>query len=202
MISLKILFKRTTLNDQGKQLYTVIAEQLLNSSTECHVDFEGIVKVSLVFFQDFIFPLITEFGSETVSYRLRFINIKAEHWALYQEACTKSSDYMDRIAVNHNRGFGEILDITCDLLIKAREVSRRDPLDAMVMFGLTKQMAAIFSIMDISHIRQMSAAGIICFEPRFTPKFASKLATLKTSELDVFLNIIGDIKMDAVYEPE
>jgi hypothetical protein len=202
MISLKGLFKRNTLNDQGNQLYKVIAEQLVNSSTECHVDFAGISHVSLVFFQDFIFPLITEFGSETVSDRLRFINIKAEHWRLYQEACAKTSDYIERLAVNENRRFGDISDITCDMLIKARELSRRDPPAAMVLFGFTQQMVEIFSTMDISHIRRISAAGIICFEPRFTAEFAKKLANLNTSELDVFLNIIGDIKLDSVYESE
>jgi hypothetical protein len=202
MISLKGLFKRKTLNDNGERLYKAIAEKFVTSSQECFLDFDGISHISVVFFQDFIFPIIVEFGSEAVCHRLKFINIKDEHMAVYRVALSKSSEYMERMAANNTSGIDDLSDITFELLIKARELSRHDPSAAMVMFGFSKEMVAIFSTMDIRQIRRISAAGIICFEPRFTAEFASKLATLNTSEVEIFLNIIGDIQIDAVFESE
>jgi hypothetical protein len=106
------------------------------------------------------------------------------------------------MAANNAGGIDDLSDITFELLIKARELSRHDPSAAMIMFGFSKQMVAIFSTMDIRQIRRISAAGIICFEPRFTAEFASKLTTLNTSQVEIFLNIIGDIGIDAVFESE
>ena len=202
MISLKGLFKRKTLNDNGERLYKAIAEKFVTSSKECCLDFDGISQISVVFVQDFLFPIILEFGSDAVSNRLKFINITDEHIAVYRVALTKSSEYLERMAANNAGGIDDLSDITFELLIKARELSRHDPSAAMIMFGFSKQMVAIFSTMDIRQIRRISAAGIICFEPRFTAEFASKLTTLNISQVEIFLNIIGDIGIDAVFESE
>jgi hypothetical protein len=63
MISLRGLFKRNTLNDQGTRLCRIITENLINSDEECFIDFDGISSVSTLFFQDFIFPIVLELGS-------------------------------------------------------------------------------------------------------------------------------------------
>lgn len=202
MISLKGLFKRKMLNDNGERLYKAIAEKFVTSSKECCLDFDGISQISVIFVQDFLFPIILEFGSDAVSHRLKFINITDEHIVVYRVALTKSREYLERMAANNTGGIDDLSDITFELLIKARELSRHDPSAAMIMFGFSKQMVAIFSTMDIRQIRRISAAGIICFEPRFTAEFASKLTTLNISQVEIFLNIIGDIGIDAVFESE
>jgi hypothetical protein len=88
------------------------------------------------------------------------------------------------------------------LLIKARELSRRDPSAAHIIFGLGSGMIESLANMDIEQIRRISSSGVICFEPRFTTEFASKLAALQGDEIDVFLNVIGSIDMEGVYESE
>ena len=60
-------------------------------------------------------------------------------------------------------------------------------------------MAKFFSNMDIELIHRIANAGIICFKPRLSPEFSARLAALDASEIDVFLNIVGDLK--DFYEP-
>ena len=202
MISLRGLFKRNTLNDQGTRLCRIITENLINSDEECFIDFDGISSVSTLFFQDFIFPIVLELGSEAVTNRVKLLNLNDEHLASYQLAIAKSSDFTDRFFARDTRPFGEISDLTCELLIKARELSRRDPSAAQVIFGISGGMIKSVANMDIDQIRRVSGAGIICFEPRFTPEFATKLAALEASEIDAFLNVVGHIEMEGVYESE
>lgn len=202
MISLRGLFKRNTLNDQGTRLCRIITENLINSDEECFIDFDGISSVSALFFQDFIFPIVLELGSETVTNRVKLLNLNDEHLASYQLAIAKSSDFTDRFFARDTRPFGEISDLTCELLIKARELSRRDPSAAQVIFGISGGMIKSVANMDIDQIRRVSGAGIICFEPRFTPEFATKLAALEASEIDAFLNVVGHIEMEGIYESE
>lgn len=202
MISLKGLFKRNTLNDQGARLSKIVIENLVNSDKQCFVDFGGMSTISSAFFQDFIFPLVLEFGSETITNRLKLINLNDEHLATYRAACAKSGDYIERIAARHIRPFGDISDLTFELLIKARELSRHDPSAAKVIFGINCGMIKSFANMDIDQIRRVASAGIVCFEPRFTPEFSAKLAAMEASEIDVFLNVVGDLDMESVYESE
>jgi hypothetical protein len=202
MISLKGLFKRNTLNDQGARLSKIVTGHLVNSDEQCLVDFDGVSTISSLFFQDFIFPLVIEFSGETITNRLKLINLSDEHVAYYQLACEKSSDYLDRVAARQTRPFGDISDLTFELLIKARELSRRDPSAAQVIFGINNGMIESFANMDIDQIRRVSSAGIICFEPRFTPEFAAKLAAMEASEIDAFLNVVGDLDIEGVYESE
>jgi hypothetical protein len=202
MISLRGLFKRNTLNDQGTRLCRIITENLINSDEECFIDFDGISSVSTLFFQDFIFPIVLELGSETVTNRVKLLNLNDEHLASYQLAIAKSSDFTDRFFARDTRPFGEISDLTCELLIKARELSRRDPSAAQVIFGISGGMIKSVANMDIDQIRRVSGAGVICFEPRFSPEFATKLAALEASEIDAFLNVVGHIEIEGVYESE
>lgn len=202
MISLKGLFKRNTLNDHGARLTKIVRANLVNSDEQCLVDFADISTVSSLFFQDFIFPLALEFGGETITNRLKLINLSDEHLASYELAFAKSSDYLDRISARQTRPFGDISDLTFELLIKARELSRSDPSAAQIIFGINNGMIESFANMDIDQIRIVSSAGIICFEPRFTPEFAAKLAAMDASEIDVFLNVVGGLDIEAVYESE
>jgi len=55
-------------------------------------------------------------------------------------------------------------------------------------------MAKSLSNMDIELIRRIANAGVICFEPRFSPEFAARLAALDASEIDVFLNVVGNLE--------
>lgn len=202
MILLKKLYRRKMLNSEGSDLSRVVTERLLTSDQICRVDFDSIAKVTVVFFQDFLFPLVLEFGSDTIKSRVHLMNLSDDHQLAYEEAFLKSSQYLDRVAARDTKTFGDISDITCDLLIKARELSRRDPSAAHIIFGLGSGMIESLANMDIEQIRRISSSGVICFEPRFTTEFASKLAALQGDEIDVFLNVIGSIDMEGVYESE
>jgi len=202
VILLKKIYRRKTLNSEGSDLSRIVTERLLTSDKICQVDFDSIDKVTVVFFQDFLFPLVLEFGSTTIKSRVHLMNLSDEHHMAYEEAVSKSSQYLDRIAVRDTKTFGDISDITCDLLIKAREISRRDPSAAHIIFGLGFGMIESIANMDIEQIRKISSSGVICFEPRFTAEFASKLAALQGDEIDVFLNVIGSIDMEGIYESE
>ena len=199
MICLKGLFKRDILTNQGVTLSKIITEKLINSENECLIDFEGISNVSPLFFQDFIFPLVIEFGSHTLNNKLRLINLKDDHLISYRAACDQSSDYLDKLSARQTKSCGDISDLTLELLIKARELSRLDPSVAQTIYGINSSMAKTFSNMDIELIRRIANAGVICFEPRFSPEFAARLAALDASEIDVFLNIVGDL--EDFYEP-
>ena len=146
--------------------------------------------------------MVIEFGSEAITNRLELINLNHDHLASYQKACTQTSDFMERIYARQTRPFGDISDLSFELLIKARELSRRDPSAAQLIFGIRKGMTEAFATMDIDQIRRVASAGVICFEPRFTPEFATKLAALEASEIDMFLNAVGGTDMESVYDPE
>lgn len=51
MISLKGLFKRNTLNDQGARLSKIVTGHLVNSDEQCLVDFDGVSTISSLFFR-------------------------------------------------------------------------------------------------------------------------------------------------------
>ena len=202
MISLIKYYKRSTLNTQGNDLCKIVTEHLLSSNTVCYIDFNSINAVTPLFFQEFLFPLLLEFGTETVKIRIKLINLSQDHCLSYEQALATSSDFLDRKSSRLNPVFGDISDITFELLIKARELSRRDPLSAKLIFGLGSQMIKSISCMDIDQIRRIASAGIVCFEPRFTPEFASKQAALDIDEIDTFLNLIGTIDSKGLYESE
>lgn len=197
MISIQKLFKRDCLNNQGARLSKIARKQLLDSG-ECYLDFSGVPHISPQFFQDFIFPLVIEFGSHDLNNKLFFENIKDAHLTSFKAACDQISDYVDNLASNNTNLFGEISDLTFELLIKARELSKTDLSKTQIIFGINGGMAESFANMDIELIRRISNAGILCFEPRLTPEFAAKMAALDASEMDVFLNIIGG--MEGIYE--
>ncbi|MDD5413138.1 MAG: DUF4325 domain-containing protein [Methylobacter sp.] len=194
MISLKGLFKRDILNNQGTRLSKIITEKLINSEDECLVDFDGVSNVSPLFFQDFIFPIVIEFGSHALNNKLRLINLKDDHLISYRAACDQTRAYLDKLSARQTRSCCDISDLTLELLIKTRELSRRDPSAAQIIFGINSSMAKTFSNMDIELIRRIANAGVICFEPRFSSEFAARLAALDASEIDVFLNIVGDLE--------
>jgi len=199
MISLKELFKSDILNNQGTLLSKIITEKLINSEDKCLVDFDGVSNVSPLFFQDFIFPIVIEFGSHALNNKLRLINLKDDHLISYRAACDQSSDYLDKLSARQTRS-GDISDLTLELLLKARELSRGDTSAAQAIFGINSSMAKTFSNMDIKLIRRIANAGVMCFEPRLSPEFAARLAALDASEIDVFLNIVGDL--EDFYESE
>jgi hypothetical protein len=198
MISLKDIFKPNALNHKGGQLSKIIRGKLIGSDDECLIDFAGIPAISPLFFQEFIFPLVIEFGGHVLDSRLKLVNLNAEHLAAYQMACDQTSDYIDKLSAQQTGLFGDLSDITLELLLNAREMSRSHPSLAQAIFGLNSGMAASFAAMDIGMVRRIANAGIICFEPRLSPEFAARAAALDASEIDVFLNIAGGLA--GVYE--
>lgn len=202
MILLKQYFNRTTLNLEGSLLSKIVAEKLLKNDGPVSINFESISRVSTIFFQDFLFPLILEFGHDAVYKRISLINLSDSINLSYQETMSKSSEYVGRIIDKHKHmnKFGDISSITFELLIKAREVSRRDPSAAHIIFGMDSTMIESIAVMDIEQIRRISCSGVICFEPRFTTEFASRLAALNADEVDMFLNVAGGIEMDGIYD--
>jgi len=200
MIDLRALFMRDTLSSQGSVLSKITTEMLISSENDCVIDFAGVTNISPLFFQDFIFPLVSEFGSSVIKKRLKLLNLKDDHQASYQEACKQTGTYIEKSLSQQDMRFGDISDITCDLLIKARELSRSNPSAAQLIFGINSNMIESFSNMDMDLIRRIANAGVICFEPRLSPEFAARLAALDPSEIDVFLNIAGDL--EDFYESE
>ena len=198
MFSLKELFKRDSLDNQGQELSKMIRQKMLQSDDLCFVDFAGIDNVTSLFFQDFIFPLVIEFGGHVVDNKLRFNNLKDHHLAACRTAINQISDYMDRLASRQTSPFGDISDLTLELLLKARELSRTDPAATHAIFGFNSDMIESFAAMDIETIRGIAGAGVICFELRLSPEFATRLAALDPSEIDVFLNVVGGL--EDVYE--
>jgi hypothetical protein len=196
MISLKQLIKRDTLNDQGARLGKIVTEKLINSDDVYEIDFAGVSTLSPLFFQDFIFPLVIEFGCDVnvIEKRLQLFNLTDQHQAAYRTAYDQSSAYRDQLSARHRSVFGDISDLTLELLIKVRELSRNDPASAQVIFGINSDMIASFAQMNMELVRRIANAGVICFEPRLSPEFATKMAILKASEIDVFLNSIGGLE--------
>ncbi len=198
MISLKQLIKRDNLNEQGAHLGQFVTEKLINSDDVCEIDFTGVSTLSPLFFQDFIFPLVIEFGCDVIEKRLQLFNLTGQHRAAYRAACDQSSAYRDQLSARHRSVFGDISDLTLELLIKVRELSRNDPASAQVIFGINSDMMASFAQMNMELIRRIANSGLICFELRLSPEFAAKMAVLNASEIDVFLNIVGGL--EGVYE--
>jgi len=198
MFILKELFKRDTLTNQGEELSKMIRQKMLRSDELCLVDFAGIANVTPLFFQDFIFPLVLEFGGHIIDNKLKFNNLKEHHLVAYRAAISQISDYMDKLSSRQTSPFGDISDLTLELLLKARELSRTDPAATHAIFGFNSDMIESFAAMDIETIRGIAGAGVICFELRLSPEFATRLAALDPSEIDVFLNVVGGL--EDVYE--
>ena len=200
MISLKQLIKRDNLNEQGAHLCQYVTEKLLNSNDVCEIDFTGVLTLSPLFFQDFIFQLVIEFGSNVIEKRLKLFNLTDQHRAAYRAAIDQSTTFMDQLAARQTTVFGDISDLTLELMIKVRELSRNDPDSAQIIFGINSDMMASFAQMNMELIRRIANSGLICFELRLSPEFAAKMAVLNASEIDVFLNIVGGL--EGVYESQ
>jgi hypothetical protein len=198
MLSLKELFKRDALDNQGKELSKIIRQKMLRSDAVCLIDFAGIANVTPHFFQELIFPLIIEFGSHDLDNKLKLNNLNDQHLVAYRLAADQVGDYMDKLSFSQKSPFGELSDITFELLLKARDLSRTDPEATQTVFGFNSDMAESFAAMDIETIRRISNSGVVCFELRLSPEFATQLAALDPSEIDVFLNIVGGL--DDIYE--
>lgn len=190
MIILKKILKS---NFNGYNLSRIVAGKLLESDSdeECVIDFSNVSKLSCEFFKDFIYPLTIDFGGDVLNRRLRLINLDEESFTQYELALEHSEDYIDNLYSKQRSPFGDISDISLELILIARELSRKDQNLAQVVFGLNKGMAKFFANMDIESIRRIANAGLICFEPRLSPEFAARAALFEVTEIDAFLNIAG-----------
>jgi hypothetical protein len=198
MINLKFLFNRQTLDQQGALLARKVSTHLLNNSTKCFIDFEGISQVTPFFFKTFIFPLVIEFGSHAIDKRLVLNNMSVEHRFSYRSAILTSADYIDDLCEKNDFNSNDISDITFELMIKAREVSRINKTSARLLFGLNDSMIESISKMDLETLRKFSNSGIISFQPRFSCEFTEMFSALEPSEIDVFLNSVGNL--DKLYD--
>lgn len=198
MNKLKDIFKTNILSGQGTLLSKIVAKNLHKSNDVIHVDFEGIVDVKPIFFQEFLFPLVSEFDDEELGTRLKLINLTDDHQKAYKKAYDDSNIQIERLFGQYHQDFIDFSDITCEFLMKAREILKREPAMGQAVFGLDSTMGEIVANMNFGMIRRIANSGLICFAPRFSAEFAEKLSTLELSEIDAFLNIAGD--MTGIYD--
>lgn len=85
-------------------------------------------------------------------------------------------------------GFGELGQLIAEFLIQARMMCQNDPANAKIVFGLDDLLTETVTRLTARQIQMIASAGIFCFQLRFSPEFADRLAGLETSELDIFLN--------------
>lgn len=95
---------------------------------------------------------------------------------------------------NHRarRPLGDLHEITREVLSEAREMARNDPVGARYVFGIDETMVDILANMGLAQVRKAAVSGVFCFQLRFTSEFAARLAAMEATEIDVFLNAIGD----------
>lgn len=194
MIFLRDLFRYESLHEEGEHLSKLVIIELSKCKT-VSIDFLNIKNATASFIWDFTYPIIFEFGDNVFTENIILINMDPKIKDLFDFIIDKILDCISR---KHNK-FTDISDISYDLLFKAREYSLNDPISAKLIFGLNDSMCDLFSNMDMKTIRRIANSGIICFEPRFSSEFASILARMDTSEIDIFLNSAGTLC--EIYEP-
>ncbi|WP_347990194.1 hypothetical protein [Methylomonas sp. AM2-LC] len=199
MIEVHKFLKKQTGHSPTNSILSAIVSHLINYDSDCLVDLAG-TKVKYEWFQDIVLPLIAEFGGNVISQRLKFINLTDELDNEYRFGMQNIDSYFERRKNLASPNCGDISDITFEHLIKCREVSRRDPIMALAMFGISDEMLSTYQLMDIDTIKRISSAGIICFKPTFTDEYLSRISALNSSEIDVFLNLSAHIDMQGLYE--
>ncbi len=96
----------------------------------------------------------------------------------------------------------ELSALAAEFLMQARDMCLNDPAGAKVVFGLDELLSDTVAHLTMRQIQAVADSGIFCFQLRFSPEFADRLAAIDTSELDIFLNAAGHADFEDVFDDE
>ena len=183
--------------NDGQDLAHRLLGALANSDEHYFLDFSGLHDIPSPFLQQLLTPLAQQYGPEYVKQRINPINMDEQTASAYTDALALQNHEIEN--AHETLPFGDLSDITLDVLFKAREMARQDPSSAQLLFGVDSTMVKVLARMSFDQIKRASSAGIFCFQLRFTPEFATRLSALDASGVDVFLNVVGDYNLEGVY---
>ncbi len=159
------------------------------------VDFTGIDSLAEEFFQAFIQPLVTEFGSEFLNQQLQLTNVNSSINAWIQWPFKNTDDYSEQPTLFTNRASDpDFYELNVAWLIKARELAKENSLLAELTMGIGEDdMRLALTQLSIEDIRHIAQSGWLCFSPRFTTHFIHSMSTQRHDVVNVLLGLSGSL---------
>ncbi len=159
------------------------------------IDFTGVDNLAEEFFQAFIKPLITEFGSEFLNQHLQLTNVSSSIKACIQWPFKNTDDYSEQRPLFTNKACDvDFYELNVAWLIKARELAKENSLLAELTMGIGEDdMRLALTQLSIEDIRHIAQSGWLCFSPRFTTHFIHSMTTQRRDVVDVLLGLSGSL---------
>jgi len=185
---------KTPQSCHGKNLTRLARECFVNHQS-LTVDFEGISKITKGFFQELFLPLVAEFGADYLKNRLVVANMAPQIDDLMKQAFSNLDAYFDsRSKMQGQECDEEIVAMNLAWLIKARELTRENPVLAELIMGINdaEQQLAL-SRMSMDDIQHIAESGWLCFSPRFSTHFVQSMIRRQPEVIDVLLSLSGSV---------
>lgn len=172
----------------GKNLARLVRECLMNHLTST-VDFEGINAISEDFFHEFLLPLIVEFGLDYLNSKLKMINLAPEINDIMKAAFSDLEAYYKKRPTNPTKNYDQdIYAINLAWLVKAREITRENPILAELVLGVSDEdMLNVLSRMTFGDIQYLAQTNWLCFSPRFSTNFIQNKGNQQRQAAEVMI---------------
>ena len=178
----------------GKNLARLARECFANRQA-LTLDFEGIETITQGFFQELLLPLVAEFGADFLKINLQIANVNPDVEEIMTSGLNNPDDDFDQGAHIQNKECDvELYKLNLAWLIKARELTRENPMLAELMMGISnEEMRSALSQLSIQDIQHIAQSGWLCFSPRFTSKLIHNITARKHEVVDVLLGLSGSL---------
>jgi len=185
---------KTPQSCHGKNL-TRLARECFANHQSLTIDFEGINTISTDFFHELFLPLIAEFGADYLKTRLVVTNMAPHIDDMMKQAFSNLDAYFEnRSAIQDQECDEEIIAMNLAWLIKARELTRENPVLAELMMGINdEEQQLALSRMSLDDIQHIAQSGWLCFSPRFSTHFVQSMTRRQPGVIDVLLGLSGSM---------
>lgn len=172
----------------GKNLARLVRECLTNY-LDLTIDFEGVMTISDDFCHELLLPLVTEFGVDYLSTKLKMVNLTPEINNIMQAAFSELENYFKRRPTNPAKNYDhDIYAINLAWLVKAREISKESPVLAELVLGVNDaEMLNVLSRMTFGDIQYLARTNWFCFAPRFSSNFLQNKGNQERQAAEVLI---------------
>jgi Asp-tRNA(Asn)/Glu-tRNA(Gln) amidotransferase C subunit len=178
----------------GKKL-AKLARECIAENLPLSIDFEDVDSITQGFARELFLPLVLEFGAERVKNKLHLAKLSPDLRESINASFTNLDDYFEQLSKVQNENCDEeIYELNLFWLVKARELCRKNTLNAHLMMGIAEEeMRLALSKLTIDDIHRIARCGWLCFSPRFKSSFIQKIADRQFDVDEVLLAISGSL---------
>lgn len=171
-----------------------LARECFANQQSLTIDFKDIKTITMGFFQELYFPLVTEFGSDYLKPKLKIVNMAGHIDNMMLLAFKNLDAYFDKLTkVNHLGCDEEIYAMNQVWLIKAREIARENPVLTELILGISDEtMRLALAKLSLENIEFIARSNWLCFTPR-SSQFIQNINRESPPMVEAMLGLSGTI---------